>query len=293
MPERRCSHRPPPLHGAMRSFLFPTLLLAVFALEAPLSDGGAAANRASRAVESFVLLGTSPGGVIVEGQLAEIGCLLFGQQAKSCAVIAEGELTPLGGKSRGRFTEVISQPAPIQDALEWAGVTLARFAWTPGWLDARTITLKVKFFSGDGSLVGMATREIEFTPECLGGCDGDCVVISKAHQRLYAVKDGRLDAVYLVSTGTRHRDGGGPTPAMATQIIRKTPYAYSRRYHSPMHYWNAITSDGAYGIHATVPSNYGFLGRPASHGCIRLHEADAMDFYQACSVGTPVVVSDL
>lgn len=277
----------------MRSFAFTSLLLALFLLEAPLSDGGAAAKRARGAVESFILVGTSPGGAIIEGQTLRIGCLLFGPQARSCALIAEGELTPLGGESRGHFTEVVSEAEPVECALGCVGMTLAQFSWTPLWLDTLTVTLKVKFFADDGSLVGMAVRDYAFVPACLDGTEADCIVISKAHQRLYALRNGRLEAVYLVSTGTRCRDGGGPTPAMTTQIVRKTTYAYSRRYESPMYYWNAITRDGAYGIHATVPSNYRFLGRPASHGCIRLHKADAIEFYQTCPLGTTVVVCDL
>ena len=51
---------------------------------------------------------------------------------------------------------------------------------------------------------------------------------------------------------------------------------YSRKYHnSPMPY--SVFYHGGYAVHGT---NYvSKLGRPASHGCIRLHTANARTFY--------------
>ncbi len=63
-----------------------------------------------------------------------------------------------------------------------------------------------------------------------------------------------------------------------------------RAYTCWMPYYLAITSSGSHGIHATSPSMYRYLGRPASHGCIRQHHADAKILYSLVSVGTPVYV---
>jgi len=51
-----------------------------------------------------------------------------------------------------------------------------------------------------------------------------------------------------------------------------------------------ITSSGSHGIHATSPGYYRYLGRGASHGCVRQHRADAAVLYGLVSVGTPVYV---
>ena len=57
-----------------------------------------------------------------------------------------------------------------------------------------------------------------------------------------------------------------------------------------MLWWMAITSSGSHGIHATSPGYYGYLGGPASHGCVRQHRADARELYHMVDVGTPVYV---
>lgn len=52
---------------------------------------------------------------------------------------------------------------------------------------------------------------------------------------------------------------------------------------APMRYF--MRFDGASGMHA------GYLpGYPASHGCVRLPEEDAIAFFNAVEVGTPVTI---
>ena len=52
---------------------------------------------------------------------------------------------------------------------------------------------------------------------------------------------------------------------------------------APMHYFMRFT--GADGMHA------GYLpGYPASHGCVRMHQEYAIEFFNSVSVGTPVTV---
>ena len=51
---------------------------------------------------------------------------------------------------------------------------------------------------------------------------------------------------------------------------------YSRKYDdAPMPH--SVFFHGGYAVHATDAIRR--LGRPASHGCIRLHSDDASDFY--------------
>lgn len=68
---------------------------------------------------------------------------------------------------------------------------------------------------------------------------------------------------------------------------------YSRKYEmSPMPY--SVFFRGGYAIHGTGAVKY--LGRPASHGCVRLHTANAATFYSMVKeVGygnTRIVVTD-
>jgi hypothetical protein len=63
-----------------------------------------------------------------------------------------------------------------------------------------------------------------------------------------------------------------------------------------MPYWMAITPDGKYGIHELPewPGGYkegaNHLGRPVSHGCVRLGVGAAKTVYEWASEGTTVVV---
>ncbi|MDX8433967.1 MULTISPECIES: L,D-transpeptidase [Mesorhizobium] len=68
---------------------------------------------------------------------------------------------------------------------------------------------------------------------------------------------------------------------------------YSRKYEmSPMPY--SVFFRGGYAIHGTGAVKY--LGRPASHGCVRLHTANAATFYsmvrEAGYGNTRIVVTD-
>jgi lipoprotein-anchoring transpeptidase ErfK/SrfK len=62
---------------------------------------------------------------------------------------------------------------------------------------------------------------------------------------------------------------------------------YSRKYDwSPMPY--ALFFRGGYAIHGTYSIRQ--LGRPASHGCVRLPTAFAKKLYGVTSIGTPVYI---
>ena len=49
-----------------------------------------------------------------------------------------------------------------------------------------------------------------------------------------------------------------------------------------------LSGGGEYAIHGTNAPNS--IGRPASYGCIRMHNQDILDLYQRVNVGTRVVV---
>ena len=66
------------------------------------------------------------------------------------------------------------------------------------------------------------------------------------------------------------------TPRGTYRPQRTARMWYSKKYHmSPMPY--SVFFHGGYAIHGTNAVRQ--LGRPASHGCVRLHTANAAAFY--------------
>jgi lipoprotein-anchoring transpeptidase ErfK/SrfK len=91
-------------------------------------------------------------------------------------------------------------------------------------------------------------------------------------QRMYVKVDGGTYAVWKVSTAKR----GYYTPRGSFRPKYMKRMHYSRKYdNSPMPY--SVFFYGGYAIHGTQYVRR--LGSPASHGCIRLHTANAADFY--------------
>lgn len=118
------------------------------------------------------------------------------------------------------------------------------------------------------------------------------VDLTRQRVRAYDNETRVLDAV--ASTGM---------PPYATQtgtfsVLNKLPDAYSAAYDLTMPYWLGIywAGDLQNGFHA-LPIDAagqrlwaGYLGRPASYGCITLEDADAAALYDWAEVGTPVVI---
>jgi hypothetical protein len=96
---------------------------------------------------------------------------------------------------------------------------------------------------------------------------------------------------WLTSTGKR----GFQTPTGTFKILNKRPLAYSRQYKLYMPYWMAFTPQGN-GIHELPYWKSGYreganhLGKPVSHGCVRLGIGPAKELYDWAEIGTRVVV---
>ncbi len=89
-----------------------------------------------------------------------------------------------------------------------------------------------------------------------------------ATQRMELIVDGATRGDYVVSTGKR----GYRTPTGTFQPQRMHKTYHSRKYHNaPMP--NSIFFVGGVAMHGTTDIRN--LGRPASHGCVRLHPAVA------------------
>ncbi len=92
--------------------------------------------------------------------------------------------------------------------------------------------------------------------------------ISLSTQTMQVYVDGAPKYSWAVSTARK----GYRTPVGSFRPTRMHRTYYSRKYdNAPMPH--SIFFHGGYAIHGTTYVNS--LGRPASHGCIRLHPANA------------------
>ena len=88
--------------------------------------------------------------------------------------------------------------------------------------------------------------------------------VSIASQRMVVMVDGVKAGEYAVSTGRK----GYRTPVGDFKPQRMHKKYYSKKYHnSPMP--NSIFFTGGYAVHGTT--EVARLGKPASHGCVRMH----------------------
>ena len=97
------------------------------------------------------------------------------------------------------------------------------------------------------------------------------ITVSKSHQRMI-VHSSEGSYSWPVSTARR----GYYTPTGVFYPYSLQPMHYSRKYdNAPMPH--SIFFSGGYAIHATPHT--GNLGRPASHGCVRLSPGNAATLY--------------
>jgi len=112
--------------------------------------------------------------------------------------------------------------------------------------------------------------------------------VSLSSQTMVVKENGIVKYRWRVSTG---RKGYG-TPTGSWKAKWASRNHRSRKYdNAPMPY--AIFFNGGYAVHATFDTRR--LGRPASHGCVRLHPENAATFFQMANrnglSNTKVVIS--
>ena len=96
--------------------------------------------------------------------------------------------------------------------------------------------------------------------------------VSISKQTMTVTRQGRVLYRWKVSTARK----GYVNPRSAWQPKRMHKMWYSRKYEmSPMPY--SVFYHGGYAVHGTGAVKQ--LGRPASHGCVRLQTANAATFY--------------
>lgn len=124
-------------------------------------------------------------------------------------------------------------------------------------------------------LIGMAaTAGVAFAGSlaCARPVSAELVIaIDKSIQRMTVVVDGKEQYLWKISTGTA---GGPKSGAYRPQRLEKS--WFSRKYGmSPMPH--AIFFHEGYAIHGTIYVSR--LGNRASHGCVRLHPANAATLF--------------
>ncbi|MGI9388086.1 MAG: L,D-transpeptidase [Methyloligellaceae bacterium] len=96
--------------------------------------------------------------------------------------------------------------------------------------------------------------------------------IDLSSQRMHVSVDGAPRYIWRISTGRK----GYRTPTGSYRPWLLKRMHYSSKYHgSPMPH--SIFFRGGYAIHGTYEKKR--LGRPASHGCVRLHPSSAAVLY--------------
>jgi lipoprotein-anchoring transpeptidase ErfK/SrfK len=110
--------------------------------------------------------------------------------------------------------------------------------------------------------------------------------VDLGRQRMEVFVDGQRAYKWIVSTGRE----GWHTPPGTYYPFALTRHFYSKKWKMNLPYLVSISSDGI-AIHGTELT--GKLGRPASHGCIRLSIGNAARFYglvQKHGMGNTVVI---
>lgn len=235
----------------------------------------------------ILLVSPAIGAVWRDGQTVTLSWLTA-QAGGTVRFYYYGERCKLGGRSRGSFGGIIGGGRiPNTGAV----------TWKVPWLDGTSLHLRVVVYNDEGKATAQTERKVCLLPREFENLPPTCIAVSKRLQRLWYFSNGEIKCMHMVSTAApgyhtpRMRPGSmGKGQGKMGQVFYKALNPFSRLYRVHMPYWLAITSSGSHGIHATSPRFYRLLGRPASHGCIRQHRADAAALYRMVSVGTPVYV---
>jgi hypothetical protein len=133
-------------------------------------------------------------------------------------------------------------------------------------------------------LPGMTNPGLDGITNFSAGCVRQtCAVwaqVVKSRQKMYLYVNGRLEGTYATSTGVP----GHGTPNFDTHPNGRIYDAYTSSKYPGGDYNGlgnmpyAVFISGGFAIHGTGQGNWQYLGRPASHGCIRIHPDNAYHF---------------
>jgi len=117
------------------------------------------------------------------------------------------------------------------------------------------------------------------------------IEINLSNQTISRLENGQKLDENQVSSGKK----GMETPEGLFYVKNKIRIAYSRKYRLYMPYWIGFTSWG-HGLHELPVFRNGkkegadHLGRPVSHGCVRMGVGPAEMIYDWAEIGTPIVI---
>ena len=116
------------------------------------------------------------------------------------------------------------------------------------------------------------------------------IVVSIPDRKLALVEDGRTVKIYPVAVGAPVTPSPTGSFTVIARIAHPTWYGPGKVVppgkSNPLGpRWIGLSRKG-YGIHGT--SNPRSIGRPASHGCIRMHNADVEELFGMVAVGDVV-----
>jgi hypothetical protein len=118
------------------------------------------------------------------------------------------------------------------------------------------------------------------------------IVVSLEDRKLALLEDGQVKKVYPVSVGKPSTPSPVGTFVIERRVMNPT-YSHNGKVVPPGPgnpvgtRWMGLSLHG-YGIHGTNEPRS--IGKPLSHGCIRLAKADLEDLYAQVSVGDTVVL---
>ena len=209
--------------------------------------------------------------------------------AETVDILIQGTRAPLGDQARGTFEIVLARKLPAVES---------ETTCTLPWMDSLKFTLKMIGRDGAGKKVSSGERTYRFRPASLANRIDDGVYVDlhqKTNQRLYVETGGVITRTYICSSSiayhwlpTNVHPKDPHDHAGVFKVLSKAEMVHSHQYDVDMP-WAMQYLSGHF-IHATSPPFYKLLGRPASHGCIRLHRQDARELYGLTPAGARVEV---
>ncbi len=116
------------------------------------------------------------------------------------------------------------------------------------------------------------------------------IAVSIPDRQLALMEDGRVAKIYPVDVGAAATPSPTGTFTVAARLAHPTWYGSGKVVQpgksNPLGpRWIGLSRRG-YGIHGTT--NPRSIGRPASHGCIRMRNSDVEELFGLVAVGDPV-----
>lgn len=118
------------------------------------------------------------------------------------------------------------------------------------------------------------------------------IVVSLVHRKLALIENGAVIKIYPVAVGTEITPSPVGDFTIRTRVVRPTYYHPGKVIpagpENPLGTrWIGLSTKG-YGIHGTNEERS--IGKPASHGCIRMHRRDLEDLFARVRVGDRVEI---